>query len=110
EAKSKVLILLTDGVSNAGDISPLQAADLAKSLGIKIYTIGAGTRGAAPYRVDHPLFGTRYQQQEVEIDEETLRSVAETTGGAYFRAEDADGLMATYEQIDAMEKSDFEGP
>ena len=85
KTKSKVIILLTDGQNNAGEIDPVTAADLALTYGIKIYTIGAGTRGTAPYPVQDPIFGRRYQNIPVNIDEEMLTSVAELTGGRYYR-------------------------
>jgi Ca-activated chloride channel family protein len=105
-ARSRVVILLTDGVNNAGVESPLQAAELAKSLGIKVYTIGAGTDGIAPVRVRDPLSGEMVlRPMPVEIDEETLRTIAERTGGRYFRAQDADGLREVYQQIDRLERT-----
>lgn len=103
-AKSKVIILLTDGRQNAGALSPKKAAEIAKTFGIKVYTIGAGTRGEAPFLVD-TLFGPKVQMQEVSIDEQGLQEVAALTGGAYFRAEDRTGLEHIYEQIDALERS-----
>ncbi len=108
KAKSKVVILLTDGVNNAGQIDPVTAAKAAKSLGIRVYTIGAGTDGTALYPVDDPLFGKRYVNMPVEIDEETLREVAEITGGAYFRAKDTKALKAIYQQIDELETTKIE--
>ena len=108
EGKSNVIILLTDGVNNAGKISPLDAAEAAASLGIKIYTIGAGTKGLAPYPVQD-LFGrTVYQNVKIEIDEDTLKKIAERTGGEYFRATDTDSLKSIYERIDKLEKVKFE--
>ena len=108
QAKSKVLILLTDGVNNAGEIDPLTAAEAAKTLGIKIHTIGAARPGQVPVPVTDSFGGRQVVYQESEIDEETLRQVAETTGGQYFRAEDAQGLKAIYDAIDRMEKSKVE--
>lgn len=106
KAKSRVIILLTDGVNNAGVESPQQAAELAKTLGIKVYTIGAGTNGMAPVRVPDPLSGKMVlRPMPVEIDEDTLRDVAERTGGRYFRAEDAAGLREVYQQIDQLERT-----
>ena len=108
EGKSKVIILLTDGVNNAGKIAPLEAADAAAVLGIKIYAIGAGTKGLAPYPVQD-LFGrTVYQQVKIEIDEDMLKKVAEKTGGEYFRAIDTDSLKSIYSRIDSLEKVKFE--
>lgn len=103
ESKSKVVILLTDGTNNSGQIAPLTAADLAQSYGIRVYTIGVGTKGMAPTPVQMP-FGIRYQNMEVSIDEETLRNIASITGGKYFRAENTEGLREIYHEIDAMEK------
>jgi Ca-activated chloride channel family protein len=102
DAKSKVIILLTDGVNTSGSINPLTAAEAAKALGIKIYTIGAGTNGEAPYPV-RSLFGTQMQMVKVEIDEKTLGGIAEMTGGQYFRATDADSLEKIYETINRLE-------
>lgn len=108
EAKSKVIILLTDGQNNAGEIDPVTAADLALTYDIKIYTIGAGTRGTAPYPVQDPIFGRRYQNIEVNIDEEMLTSVAQLTGGKYYRATDTEELTRVYNEIDALETSKVE--
>jgi Ca-activated chloride channel family protein len=104
-AKSKVIILLTDGINNRGEIDPITAARMAAALDIKIYTIGAGTRGQAPYPVEDPIFGRRYVQMPVEIDEETLMEIAGITGGKYFRATDGQKLSQIYAQIDQMEKT-----
>ena len=110
EAKSKVIILLTDGVNNRGEIAPLTAAEIAKAQGIRVYTIGVGTEGMAPYpAVD--IYGTPTGgtvMAKVEIDEKTLRSIAEMTGGEYFRATDKAKLKAIYDQINQMEKSKVE--
>lgn len=103
-AESKVVILLTDGVNNAGFIDPLTAVEGATQYGIRVYTIGVGRRGMAPYPIQGP-FGTRYQNQEVEIDEDLLMQIAEQTGGKYFRATNNQGLEAVYEEIDDLEKS-----
>lgn len=102
--KSKVVILLTDGSNNAGDISPLTAAEIAKTFGVRVYTIGVGSYGSARIPVPTPL-GTQYQTIESEFDEETLRAIASTTGGEYFRATDNNTLREIYKQIDTMEKS-----
>lgn len=107
-AESKVIILLTDGQNNAGEIDPVTAADLALSYNIKIYTIGAGTRGTAPYPVQDPIFGNRYQNVEVDIDEEMLKQIANMTGGQYFRATDTESLQEIYDQIDELEKTEIE--
>jgi Ca-activated chloride channel family protein len=104
-AKSKVIVLLTDGINNRGQIDPITAARMAEALGIKIYTIGAGKKGNAPYPVDDPIFGKRYVQMPVEIDEQTLKEIAGITGGQYFRATDAEKLGGIYDQIDQMEKT-----
>ncbi len=106
EAKSKVIILLTDGRSNAGDLSPKKAAEIAETFGIRIYTIAAGTRGKAPFLVK-TLFGMQPQYQAVEIDEAGLKEIAEITGGAYFRAEDLKALESIYDQIDALETTEI---
>lgn len=105
ESKSKVIILLTDGRNNSGNISPLQAAEIAKTFGIKIYTIGVGTRGKAPFIIDG-LMGQRMIYQNVEMDEEVLMKIAEITGGKYYRATDAESLKKIYAQIDQLEKSE----
>ncbi len=104
EAKSKVIILLTDGVNNRGEIAPATAAEIAKTYGIRVYTIGVGTQGMAPYPVQTP-FGIQYQNMQVEIDEAILREIAQTTGGRYFRATDNDKLVQVYSEIDKLEKS-----
>ena len=108
EARSKVIILLTDGQNNRGEIDPLTAAELARQVGIRIYTIGLSGRGEAPYPVQTP-FGTRPQPVPVEIDEAMMREVAEKTGGRYFRATDARTLEAIYAEIDRLEKSPVAG-
>lgn len=107
DAKSKVMILLTDGVNNAGEIDPLTAAQIAKTFGIKIYTIGVGTRGQAPYPVRTPL-GVRYQMVPVEIDEEMLKEISAMTGGRYFRAANTKALQDIYDEIDKMETTKVE--
>ena len=105
EAKSKVMILLTDGVNNAGEVDPLTAARAAQALGVKIYTIGAGTKGFAPFPVQD-IFGRKtYQQVHIDIDEDLLRGIAQVTGGKYFRATDTESLRAIYNAIDALEKT-----
>ena len=103
ESESKVIILLTDGTNNRGQISPLTAADLARSYGIRVYTIGVGTQGVAPTPVQTP-FGIKIQNVEVDIDEKTLTEIASITGGQYFRAEDNESLSNIYHEIDEMEK------
>ncbi len=105
-AKSKVVVLLTDGVNNAGSISPENAAQAAKALGIKVYTIGAGTTGLAPYPVKDPFTGRSfYRRARVELDEAMLRRMADITGALYFRATDLGSLERVYEQIDRLEKT-----
>jgi Ca-activated chloride channel family protein len=106
-AKSRVIILLTDGVNNAGLIDPVTAAQAAAALEIKIYTIGMGKPGQVPFPVD-TIFGRRTQLIESEIDEDTLREIADKTGGLYYRATDTDGLRKIYAEINEMEKSDVE--
>ena len=108
EAKSKVVILLTDGVNNRGEIAPLMAADIAADMGIKVYTIGVGQRGKAPYPVVDRFGEISYQMMDVEIDEETLTEIATRTGGKYFRATDKDKLKAIYDEINTLEKSKVE--
>ncbi len=108
KAKSKVIILLTDGVNNQGQIDPMTAAKAAQAFGIRVYTIGAGTDGSAMYPVDDPLFGRRYVSMPVEIDEEILISVADITGGKYFRAKDTKSLKTIYTEIDLLEKTKIE--
>jgi Ca-activated chloride channel family protein len=104
-AKSKIIILLTDGVNNAGSISPQTAAEAAKALGIKIYTVGAGSRGLVPYPVQDVWGNTVYQNVRIELEEEMLRQIAERTGGKYFRATDAVSLRNIYLEIDRMERT-----
>jgi Ca-activated chloride channel family protein len=108
ETKSKVVILLTDGVNNRGEIAPLMAADIAADMGVKVYTIGVGKRGKAPYPVMDPFGGISYQMMDVEIDEDVLSEIASRTGGKYFRATDKDKLKAIYDEINSLEKSKVE--
>ncbi|GAB4256280.1 MAG: VWA domain-containing protein [Deferrisomatales bacterium] len=107
-SRSNVVILLTDGRSNSGELSPEAAAQAARELGVKVYTIGVGGRGEAPFRVEDPLFGRRVVYRRVDFDEATLRRVAETTGGEYFHAEGLEGLAEVYATIDRLEKSEVE--
>lgn len=107
DAKSRVIILLTDGENNRGAIAPVTAAELAKTYGIRVYTVGVGTIGTAPYPVPTP-FGTQIRDVEVKIDEKTLQEIADITGGSYFRATDNNKLVQIYEQIDKLEKSKIE--
>lgn len=104
QTKSKVVILLTDGSNNRGDIDPQTAADIAKTFGIRVYTIGVGSYGEARVPVQTPM-GTQYMTMDSEFDETTLRRIAETTGGQYFRATDNSSLKKIYEQIDQLEKT-----
>lgn len=104
DAISKVVILLTDGENNRGDVAPLTAAEIAKTFGIRVYTIGVGTVGTAPYPFQTP-FGVQYQNVEVKIDEKTLREISKITDGKYFRATSTKGLAEIYEEIDKLEKS-----
>ena len=104
DAKSRVVILLTDGVNNSGEITPQTAAEIAKTYGIRVYTIGVGRDGTAPYPVMTP-FGIKYQDVKVEIDEELLKGIASSTGGRYFRAKDNTKLAEIYSEINQMEKT-----
>jgi Ca-activated chloride channel family protein len=106
--KSRVLILLTDGRNNAGAVDPITAAELARSLGVRVYTIGVGTLEEAPYPVEDPVFGTRTVMLPAQVDETTLTRIAETTGGRYFRATDAEALDRIFREIDALEKTTVE--
>jgi Ca-activated chloride channel family protein len=109
-AKSKFVVLLTDGQSNAGKITPQTAADAAAALGIKVYTVGAGTRGMAPYPTKD-LFGNKvYRPMQVDVDEPTLQKIAATTHARYFRATDTPTLREIYAEIDRSEKTEFEAP
>lgn len=104
QAKSKVIILLTDGSNNRGEIDPLTAADLAKAFNIRVYTIGVGTKGLAPYPV-RTVFGIQRQNIKVDIDEKTLQAISDKTNGQYFRATDNKSLKAIYAEIDQLEKT-----
>ena len=108
DAKSRVVILLTDGVNNRGEIAPLMAADIAADMGVKVYTIGVGKRGKAPYPAIDMFGNMTYQMMDVEIDEKTLTEIASRTGGQYFRATDKQKLKAIYDEINQMEKSKVE--
>lgn len=103
--KSRVMILLTDGVNNRGDIDPLTAARAAAAFGIKIYSIGVGTKGMAPVPVGRGVYGLRYENQPVEIDEALLTTISRMTGGRYFRAVDATALQNIYSQINSLERT-----
>jgi Ca-activated chloride channel family protein len=108
EAKSKIIVLLTDGDNNAGKVTPATAAEAAKALGIKVYTVGAGTRGYAPVPVQDGFGRTFYQNIRVEVDEKTLREIAALTNAQYYRATDGKSLREIFSQIDKMEKSTVE--
>lgn len=104
KAKSKVVILLTDGVNNMGSVAPLTAAEIAKTYGVRVYTIGVGTMGLAPYPMQTP-FGIRYQNVEVQIDEPVMKKIADITGGQYFRATGNKKLKEVYKEIDKLERT-----
>ncbi len=108
KAKSKIVILLTDGVNNRGQVAPITAAQIAKAFDIKIYTIGAGTRGTAMYPVEDPFFGKKYVPMQVEIDEEVLKEIANLTNAKYFRATDTKKLKEVYKEISELEKTQIE--
>ncbi len=108
EAKSKVIILLTDGQNNRGEIDPGTAANAAAAMGVRVYTIGVGAHGSAPFMADDPFYGQRMMQIPVEIDEEMLESVAEKTGGRYFRATNSGALREIYTEIGELEKTKIE--
>ena len=108
DAKSKVIILLTDGVNNQGQIAPMTAAEIAKAQGIRVYTIGVGTEGMAPYPAIDMFGNLTFVNQKVEIDEKTLTAISDMTGGKYFRATDKAKLKAIYDEINQLEKSKIE--
>ena len=108
EAISKVVILLTDGMNNAGSVDPYTAAEIAKLYGIRVYTIGVGTYGTAPYPMQTPFGGTVIQQVKVEIDEKLLSNIANSTGGKYYRANNNQKLDEIYQEIDKLERSKIE--
>ena len=108
DAKSKVIILLTDGVNNHGEIAPLTAAEIAKAQGIRVYTIGVGTEGMAPYPAIDMFGNLTFVNQKVEIDEKVLKAISDMTGGRYFRATDKEKLKAVYDEINQLEKSKIE--
>ena len=107
-AKSKVIILLTDGSNNAGEIAPVTAAEIAKAQGIRVYTIGVGTEGMAPYPAIDMFGNLTFVNQKVEIDEKVLKAISDMTGGRYFRATDKEKLKAVYDEINQLEKSKIE--
>jgi Ca-activated chloride channel family protein len=104
-SKSNIIILLTDGRSNAGEISPQSATEIAVAKKVRIYTIGVGSEGEVPFRVNIPGYGERYVYQRADIDEKTLRMIADKTQGLYFRAQDTDTLEKIYDTIDKLEKT-----
>ena len=108
KAKSKVVILLTDGQNNRGQLDPLTAAKVAKAFGIRIYAIGVGKKGDALFPVDDPIWGKRYVRMPVKIDEKILKEIAQITGGSYFRATDKESLQKIFEEIDGLEKTKIE--
>jgi Ca-activated chloride channel family protein len=108
QATSRLVVLLTDGQNNSGTIDPTTAAKVAAALGIKVYTIGVGTKGRAPMPVEDPIFGKRMVAVEVNLDEDTLTRIAQITDGKYFRATDSEELAKIYEQIDELEKTKIE--
>ncbi|MBT5707445.1 VWA domain-containing protein [Verrucomicrobia bacterium] len=108
DSKSRIMILMTDGQNNAGKVPPLTAAEAAESLAVKIYTIGVGKHGLAPFPRKGPFGQTVYAQMEVDIDEDTLTKIAETTGGKYYRADSTGTLIEIYDEIDLLEKSEVE--
>lgn len=108
DAESKVVVLLTDGRNNRGEIDPGTAAQMAQALGVKVYTIGAGRRGTARVPIDDPYFGRRYVQMRVDIDETALQQIAELTGGRYYRATDRESLESIYAEIDELETTQME--
>jgi Ca-activated chloride channel family protein len=108
KAKSKVIILLTDGVNNAGLIDPMTALEISKAYKIRVYTIGVGTKGSAPYPVQDQFGNTSMQQMPVQIDEILMRKISMETGGKYFRATDNQSLQKVYKEIDRLEKTNIE--
>jgi len=108
KAKSRIIVLLTDGVNNSGKIQPLDAAKMAQTLGVKIYTIGAGTTGIVPFPVTDAFGNRHYEQAQFDLDEDTLKKIAVLTGGEYFRAADTESLAHIYARIDKLEKTKIE--
>ncbi len=105
KAKSRIIVLLTDGVNNSGKIQPLDAAKMAQAMGIKVYTIGAGTTGIVPFPVTDEFGNKHYEQAQFDLDEDTLKKIADMAGGEYFRAADTESLRNIYAQIDKLEKT-----
>jgi len=106
DSKSKIVILMTDGQNTAGKVPPSTAAEAAATLGVKVYTIGVGTRGSAPMPYTDAFGSARYRQVQVDIDEKTLKEIAERTGGKYYRADNTEKLIEIYEEIDSLEKTE----
>ena len=107
-AESRVVVLLTDGRNNRGEIDPATAAQMAEALGVRVYTVGVGSRGTARVPVDDPVLGRRYASMEVDVDEETLSAMADLTGGQYYRATDRESLEAIYAEIDELETTEID--
>jgi Ca-activated chloride channel family protein len=105
KAKSKVVILLTDGVNNMGDVDPITASDLANAFGVRVYTIGVGSNGMVPFPFEDPFGRQVIRQVEMPLDEEILKEIADKTGGRYYRATNKDALIQIYDEIDQLEKS-----
>ena len=108
EVRSRIAILLTDGENTAGEVDPITAAQLAKTFGIRVYSVGVGRGGPVPYPFQDPLYGTVYRNVEIPIDEDSLQEIATITGGQFFRARDAESLEGVYEEIDALERTEIE--
>jgi Ca-activated chloride channel family protein len=108
DARSKVVVLVTDGRNNRGQIGPQAAADAARAIGVRVYPVGVGTKGEAPVPIDRGPLGRRYVMQRVDLDEPLLREIARQTAGRYFRATDAEGLAAVFDTIDALEQTEIE--
>lgn len=108
KSKSKIVILMTDGQNNAGKVPPLTAAEAAQAMAVKVYTIGVGTRGSAPFPQTDVFGRRRYIQMDVDIDEDTLTKISQKTGGKYFRADNTDALRSIYAEIDRLEKTEIE--
>jgi len=108
KAKTRIIVLLTDGVNNSGKIQPLDAAKMAQAMGIKVYTIGAGTTGIVPFPVVDEFGNKHYEQAQFDLDEDTLKKIADMTGAEYFRAADTESLRHIYAQIDKLEKTKIE--
>jgi len=108
DAKSRIMILLTDGENTAGEVDPMTAAQVAKTFGIRVYTVGVGRGGLVPYPFHDPLYGTVYREVEIPIDEQSLEQIATLTGAQFFRARDAVSLKAVYEEIDTLERTEIE--